>query len=182
AKRWKELISNGWINRVKKTDKHGCFIGGFDYEIYDEAHNTESGHSEDNQNTLIANMEEVQLRKNRTHINTNSLSNTNSLNNTDCAPSAKSTSKRFRIPDIQEIKDYCKERNNLINAEQFFDSYESKGWMVGRTKMKDWKASVRTWERNGFNNKPNNPKESPEDMSNRLKEKAESYYHLIEES
>ena len=46
-----------------------------------------------------------------------------------------------------EIKDYCIERNNGIDAEQFFDFYESKGWLVGKTKMKNWKAAIRTWEK-----------------------------------
>ena len=49
---------------------------------------------------------------------------------------------------IEEVKEYCKERNNGINAETFIDFYESKGWKVGKTPMKDWKAAVRNWERN----------------------------------
>lgn len=55
-------------------------------------------------------------------------------------------SKRFTPPTPLEIKDYCKQRMNQVNAEKFFDFYESKGWMVGKNKMKDWKACVRTWE------------------------------------
>ena len=55
--------------------------------------------------------------------------------------------KKFVKPTLQEIKDYCEERNNNINAQYFIDYYESNGWMVGKGKpMKDWKASVRTWE------------------------------------
>ena len=56
--------------------------------------------------------------------------------------------KRFKKPTIEEIQAYCDERNNGIDAERFYDYYESKGWKVGKTPMKDWKASVRTWERN----------------------------------
>jgi hypothetical protein len=55
---------------------------------------------------------------------------------------------RFVKPSISEIQEYCNERKNNINAEKFFNHYESNGWMVGRNKMKDWKASVRTWEQN----------------------------------
>ena len=47
---------------------------------------------------------------------------------------------------MEEIKDYCRERGNNIDPQRFYDFYESKGWMVGKTKMKDWKASIRTWE------------------------------------
>lgn len=50
-------------------------------------------------------------------------------------------------PSIEEIKQYCLERNNGIDAEQFFDFYESKGWLVGKNKMKNWQAAVRTWEK-----------------------------------
>jgi hypothetical protein len=45
------------------------------------------------------------------------------------------------------VKEYCRERNNGIDAEAFIDFYESKGWFIGKNKMKDWKAAVRTWER-----------------------------------
>ena len=50
-------------------------------------------------------------------------------------------------PSIDEIKEYCIERNNDIDAEQFYDFYESKNWYVGKNKMKDWRAGVRTWEK-----------------------------------
>lgn len=58
------------------------------------------------------------------------------------------TSKKFIKPTVEEIKTYCNERGNDINPEQFFDYYESTGWLVGKKQMKDWKASVRTWEKN----------------------------------
>ena len=50
-------------------------------------------------------------------------------------------------PSIDEIKQYCLERNNAIDAEQFFDFYESKNWYVGKNKMKNWQAAIRTWEK-----------------------------------
>lgn len=56
-------------------------------------------------------------------------------------------SPRFSKPTVEEITAYCKERGNHIDAQQFFDFYESKGWKVGNQSMKDWKACVRTWER-----------------------------------
>lgn len=82
--------------------------------------------------------------------------------------SAKSTTtkrKRFDKPSISEIKQYCIERNNNVNAEQFFDHYESNGWKVGKNSMKDWKAAVRTWERSEYR-KPNSKKNSKEDAIN----------------
>lgn len=54
---------------------------------------------------------------------------------------------RFSPPSVDDVRDYCLERNNGIDAEQFVDFYASKGWKVGKDSMKDWKAAVRTWEK-----------------------------------
>lgn len=53
---------------------------------------------------------------------------------------------RFVPPTPEEVQAYCDERDNHINANEFVDFYSSKGWMIGKNKMKDWKAAVRTWE------------------------------------
>ena len=53
---------------------------------------------------------------------------------------------RFTPPTVDEVRDYCDERHNNVNAERFVDFYESKGWRVGSQPMKDWRAAVRTWE------------------------------------
>tara|TARA_R110002020_G_C16193533_1_gene765704 strand:+ start:684 stop:1307 length:624 start_codon:yes stop_codon:yes gene_type:complete len=58
----------------------------------------------------------------------------------------RNNNKYFKEPTILDIENYCKERNNDIDAKAFFNFYESKGWVVGKAKMKDWKASIRTWE------------------------------------
>ena len=50
-------------------------------------------------------------------------------------------------PTLEMVKEYCLERGNSVDAEKFYDFYESKGWFVGKDKMKDWQASIRTWER-----------------------------------
>ena len=55
--------------------------------------------------------------------------------------------KRFYPPTIDEEKQYCEERKNNIDPMAFIDFYSSKGWMIGKNRMKDWKAAVRTWER-----------------------------------
>ncbi len=69
----------------------------------------------------------------------------------------KTKTKVFAIPTIDEIKEYCKERKNNVDAEKFFNHYESNGWMVGKTKMKNWQAAIRNWEKNSFDN--NNKKQ-----------------------
>lgn len=55
--------------------------------------------------------------------------------------------KRFTPPTLEEVKAYCKERGNHVDAERWHDYYSSNGWRVGKNPMKDWKAAVRTWER-----------------------------------
>jgi len=61
--------------------------------------------------------------------------------------SERVTRKRFTPPIVEEVSEYCKERRNGIDAEYFCDFYQAKNWMVGKNKMKDWKAAVRTWEK-----------------------------------
>lgn len=60
----------------------------------------------------------------------------------------KTKRKRFAKPTVEDIRAYCVERNNNINPERFYNYYESNGWMVGKNKMKNWKAAVLTWEDN----------------------------------
>ena len=64
--------------------------------------------------------------------------------------------KCFKKPTLEEIIAYCKERNNNVDPQRFYDFYESKGWRVGNQPMKDWKACVRTWE--GRDNPPKGSK------------------------
>jgi len=77
-------------------------------------------------------------------------------NNTSINKKENIKRKIFEKPTIEEIDLYCKDRNNNISAEMFYDFYESKDWYVGKNKMKDWKACIRTWEKR--NPKSNEPK------------------------
>ena len=74
---------------------------------------------------------------------------------------------RFKKPTLEEVKKYCLERGNNIDAERFIDSNEAKGWMIGKNKMKDWKAAIRTWEKNQakWNNEQNQEEKSPYRMA-----------------
>ena len=55
------------------------------------------------------------------------------------------TAKRFTPPSLEDIQAYCSEMGYSFDPQRFLDFYESKGWMVGKTKMKDWKAALRGW-------------------------------------
>ena len=60
----------------------------------------------------------------------------------------KTTTKRFVPPTVEQVREYCLERGNIVDPQRFVDYYTANGWMVGKNKMKDWKAAVRTWEQN----------------------------------
>jgi len=60
----------------------------------------------------------------------------------------------MKVPTLEEVAAYVQTRAIQIDPEAFIDFYQSKGWLVGRTKMVDWQAAVRTWE------KRNKPKSS----------------------
>ena len=56
----------------------------------------------------------------------------------------------FIPPTVEEVQAYCQERGNDVDPQRFIDYYTANGWLVGKNKMKDWKACVRTWEKNSF--------------------------------
>lgn len=90
----------------------------------------------------------------------------------------KSKAKRFTPPTLEEVTAYCIDRNNSVDPQHFIDYYTSNGWLVGKNKMKDWKAAVRTWERNGYSNtkasKPNTKAQELDNFYNMASEWAES--------
>ena len=63
---------------------------------------------------------------------------------------------RFTPPSVEEVRVYCAERKNSVDPERFVDFYASKGWLVGKSKMKDWRAAVRSWERSDSQQKMTN--------------------------
>lgn len=73
----------------------------------------------------------------------------------------------FQKPSVEEVKNYCLERNNSVDPEAFVSFYDSKGWMIGKNKMKDWKAAVRTWEKSRKNAGPKPKKSQFDNFSQR---------------
>ena len=72
------------------------------------------------------------------HTNNNEYININTLSN-------KETRHKFVKPSVEEIRQYCREKGVNVDAEQFFNFYESKGWVIGKSPMKNWRAAVATW-------------------------------------
>lgn len=90
---------------------------------------------------------------------TNEVTNEQPINNHQITSNNNEKKERsiFIPPTFDQVSEYCAERKNNVDASKFFNFYEAKGWMVGKNKMKDWKAGVRTWEKS--NEKVEEPKE-----------------------
>ena len=86
----------------------------------------------------------------------------NETNITTCNTPAKTIS-RFVKPTIEELKEYCLQQGlDKVDCQKFYDYYESNGWKVGKNPMKDWKATLRNWQRTATNNNTNKPSEKGE--------------------
>ncbi len=89
----------------------------------------------------------------------------------------KTESKKFIPPTVEQVVEYCRERRNTVDPERFVDHYTAKGWMIGKNKIKDWRACVRTWERGNGNAKhqSNNGKSYETSAERRARESEEFY-------
>ena len=113
---------------VKKSDHKKTTITIVNYSVYQDKQTTDRP---------IADHEQTTSRPS---------ADTNNNDNNDNNDNKKNIG-RFTPPTLDDIKAYCIERQNNVDCERFYDFYSSKGWMVGKNKMKDWKAAVRTWEK-----------------------------------
>lgn len=113
---------------IKKTDSKKSTITIVNYGVYQDLKSAEKVEEKCKEST----------KKVREHTNNND-NNDNNVNN--------KISSRFTPPTLEEVRAYCLERKNKVNYEKWYDFYESKGWYVGKNKMKNWKAAVRTWEK-----------------------------------
>jgi len=102
---------------------------------------------EKTQSVILANPEETGSKANQEPITNNQ------------EPIKKKGAKRFTPPSLDEVKAYILEKQYDIDGEYFINFYESKGWMIGKNKMKDWKATIRGWNtRNEKNRQTSAPK------------------------
>lgn len=101
-----------------------------------------------NENTtvsqFITHTEDIYLSKSTENENDNE----NDNDNERIVHDSSAKRKTFKKPSIQEVSDYCQSRRNNVDPNRFVDYYTANGWMVGKNHMKNWKAAVRTWERN----------------------------------
>jgi hypothetical protein len=130
------------ITTTKAT--HGIFIKIENYCVYQDPRNYESNTGSNDRS------------------NNENSATPNNINKND-KNDKKNIYAHFTPPTLEEVISYCKERNNSVDPQKWYDFYSAKGWMIGKNKMKDWKAAVRTWER-GCDSKPQ--KSKYRDMTN----------------
>lgn len=133
----KKLQKTGDVT-IKTTSKN-TVIMVVNYDFYQAEQQTN--------NTQNNNQVTIEQQTNNNQITTNNNdNNVNNDNNDNKRESKREKTTRFLKPTLDDVIDYCNERGNGINAQKFIDYYEANGWMVGRNKMKDWKAAIRNWE------------------------------------
>ena len=122
---------------IVKSDSKKTVINIVNYSVYQDSDNKKATVKRQSSDSEAA----------VKHTNKNEKNEKNEKNNI----------RRFTPPTYEQVSSYCLERNNNVDAHRFVDHYEANGWMRGKTKMKDWKAAVRFWERsNGGGSKTNN--------------------------
>lgn len=113
---------------VKKTDHKKTVITIVKYGAYQDMETTKEP-QKDREKTMKEPQKDT----------TNKYNNINNINNKERAV--------FKPPNVEEVRAYCQERGNNIDPESFVAFYESKGWMIGKNKMKSWKSAITTWEK-----------------------------------
>lgn len=137
----KELTDRGYI----KVEQAKAASGRFSHNIYTLTDTVSPG-------TEIT-VAEITGHGELAPINNKSLKNNNSnKNNKEDKEDKEDTP--FIKPTVEEVRAYCQQRKNEVDPERFVDYYTANGWKIGKAKtpMQDWKAAVRTWEKNGYNN------------------------------
>ena len=94
--------------------------------------------------------------------------NSTELNSTEPNGSVATRRKRFTPPTVEDVRGYCRERKNNVDAQRFVDFYSAKGWKIGQNKMSDWHAAVRTWERKSNAEDIRTPRNYFEEVENSL--------------
>lgn len=89
---------------------------------------------------------EKEKEKEKEKVKENLSNNSNNIYMCGEKISPQTPRKKFIKPTVEEVRNYCLERKNNVDPEKFIDFYEAKDWYIGKNKMKDWKAAVRTWE------------------------------------
>ena len=131
----RELEAFKYLKRTAIRNNKGI-IKDWQYDIYEKPYtNYQDMDNQDIDNQDIDNCIQVNTKE----LNTKEV-------NTKLIKEKIYKKENFKKPTLEEIKEYCEDRNNNVDYEKLFNHYEANGWYRGKTKIKDWKACVRTWE------------------------------------
>ena len=163
ARRFQAMASKGVL--IHKTHKDGGtfsyygFSDDFSYLLYEPDPSTSKYEGYDFKVPPVA-LESANKDSSINSSTINSFSLDSQSRESDISPRRARTT--FTKPTLDEVRAYCIQRDNGIDPLYWLDYYEARGWMVGKTKMQDWKAAVRTWERNkqATEQKPSNERRS----------------------
>lgn len=155
VRRFLELLKSDGMITYEGT-AHGTTLTIVNYGFYQgEGRTVDTPNDLPNDRTGYEQTTEQGTNTRPTYNNDNNKNNDNKDNNEN-----KSIRVKFTPPTLEDVSAYVYENNINIDPEAFFDHFTSNGWLVGgKTKMKDWKAAVRNWERNERkwnNDKPSN--------------------------
>ena len=139
-----ELEQLGYLQIEKKRDDKGHFTTM--YRVIENPNETDGSRKPDTENP------ERETRYGKTDTENPTLLNTNKQSTNKQSTNKQNTKKEsFTPPTLEDVAEYCKERNNNIDPMQFIDYYSARGWRFNNGgKMKDWRATVRTWEHRNF--------------------------------
>ena len=140
------LESDGMIKQ--ETFRHGTMITIVNYSRYQQSADNETDTTLD---TILDTTLDTTLDTNK---NVKNDKNGKNIEKEKENIVKEKESRRFIPPTISEVAAYCQERDNGVDAERFVAYYQSNGWMVGKNKMKDWRAAVRTWEQKEKKDQP----------------------------
>lgn len=159
----RELEDKGHIVCVKNSGRGKVYVADVNYGIWQKnngdvtnlSHQTYQNCNSRYTKIVTSDVQNCHIRcSNLSHIDKNINKNIGKKENKE----KLNKKKVFEKPSVDEVRAYCEERKNNVDPEAFVDFYESKGWVVGKSAMKDWKAAVRTWERNGYGNRSSSAK------------------------
>ena len=162
VQRRKDGKIEGWFIKVsylvneRKADEIKINVQESNNTQNEQVENCTSGNEETNalKEKIKCLEKEIEVLKN------NNIGKNNNTQESGNTPKSEKK-ERFKAPTVEEVQEYCTERGNNIDAQHFIDYYSARGWMLGKNHIKDWKACIRTWERND-SFKPQKHNEQPE--------------------
>jgi len=148
---WKALQEKGYVQSIRVIDKETKQMKGWNHIVYEEPVLPES---RDTEKPKVGDSESRESRKSEIqYIYKEEIKQINNLTKETDRENAK-PKKVFTPPTLEEVKEYLKSKNSPIDPERFINYYEATDWMRGNSKIKNWKACVKTWESKEHNSKP----------------------------